>query len=574
MQNKERRSLGCLAPKELSFSVGFVYADDLKLGLCKTRQGRYALAVLGMLFLGVAVVQSFQVNLRQVEQPRSQLGRVFVQASDVTGYEHHVNETITVSEWIHVKNGAELVIENSTVIFTNDGVGFIAEKGGSLTIKNCYLHPSAGCSWWIEAETDSHFHVSSSQLVGSYTKENGGLKIFTDDASVTDCTITRFGGDNIHIQGSKDTLISRNTISHSSKEAINIVGTLDTHIVNNSIFDTGFGGIYAIGADSLIIEGNTFENTTYDGVVFVNSHGCQVDTNLFKHTILNGLSMEYCDNMTVSRNTILDSVSAGIGSSHSTRLVVDGNLISKAQWDGIYFEASCSNLRAQNNLVTNCGGGITLRASDNALIAGNNVNNITYNGVCIEMECSDASVIGNCIMDNDIGMYVANHQSLTVVGNLFNGSWENDIKLESSSDIYVYLNAFCSHIKSPADAVESQVKWDNDTVGNYWYYYRGSDVNGDGIGDYRYTIDMGNYDFYPLMSIDPVVEFLENYIIPVPPWQKQESSTTDSPTNTTTNQTQTRDDGQIEIYLLANSIIQLAGISLVVIVILYRNRLR
>jgi hypothetical protein len=50
--------------------------------------------------------------------------------------------------------------------------------------------------------------------------------------------------------------------------------------------------------------------------------------------------------------------------------------------------------------------------------------------------------------------------------------------------------------------------WDNDSIGNYWFDYKGVDENGDGIGDTPYVISSEAQDRFPLMNPwDPVIPY-------------------------------------------------------------------
>jgi len=60
--------------------------------------------------------------------------------------------------------------------------------------------------------------------------------------------------------------------------------------------------------------------------------------------------------------------------------------------------------------------------------------------------------------------------------------------------------------------------WDNGKEGNYWSDHKGTDDNGDGIGDTPYVIDENNQDNYPLMSpadVATIPEFPSWIILPL-----------------------------------------------------------
>jgi hypothetical protein len=63
-----------------------------------------------------------------------------------------------------------------------------------------------------------------------------------------------------------------------------------------------------------------------------------------------------------------------------------------------------------------------------------------------------------------------------------------------------FLNSFINNTSQAVMDTRSINSWDKDNKGNYWSNYNGTDVDGDGIGDSPYIIDMNNQDNYPLMS--------------------------------------------------------------------------
>ena len=321
------------------------------MGLSRTKDERCALAILGMLMLGLAQVQQYQMNFSRGAHLGGGPEGLFLEASQVTGYEHYLNETIAVSEGIDVVGGGQLVIENSTVVFTKDGIELTVRKGGSLTIKN--------------AET-----------------------------------------------------------------------------------------------------------------------------------------------------------------------------------------------------------GLYLGTAFNVSAIGNYMEKITYNGIYACEQSENIEIICNSVFDSSVGIYIEDADEVAVIGNLVKESIYCDVSIYYSDDVETYLNGFCSSIRTSADPQGSHVRWQNGTMGNFWCHYQGEDNDNDGIGDKMYVIKEGYYDFFPPMSFQTVLDFMESFSLPTPFWE-----TTGVTAISSTNETAPAIDGQIALYLMVNSIIQLAGISLVVILVLYKRRM-
>jgi parallel beta-helix repeat protein len=116
------------------------------------------------------------------------------------------------------------------------------------------------------------------------------------------------------------------------------------------------------------------------------------------------------------------------------------------------------------------------------------------------------NVSANIIMNEDVGIHGIMANSIFVYENTFSDNVRG-IQLDGS-DAKVYGNNFINntfHVKLDPDQnvnglSGSAVSWDNGSSGNYWSSYDGIDVDGNGIGDIPYIVDINSRDLYPLMA--------------------------------------------------------------------------
>jgi nitrous oxidase accessory protein NosD len=136
----------------------------------------------------------------------------------------------------------------------------------------------------------------------------------------------------------------------------------------------------------------------------------------------------------------------------------------------------------------------------------------------------------NTIRGNDMdgnGIFMNDGNLNFFIGNTIRNCEEYSLDISTYGINYFYLNNFINNTKgnlSPLGTRWSKgvttiiypekIVFNNDTIGNYWSDYNGTDVDHDGVGDTPYVVGGTLKDFYPLMA--PVD--ISSIQIQLPPW--------------------------------------------------------
>ena len=366
------------------------------------------------------------------------------------------NNIISSNKWygIYLEDSNENTIRNNE--FINDGLLVDNSYGNIVEDNKVNGKPLV----YLEGESDE-FIYDAGQVILIKCKN---ITVMNAEIKNTDVGIELFKSNNC--------LISNNNIS-SNNHGIYFDNSNKNSISENDIISNNRHGIYLLYSNNNIISNNIISSNNY------------------------GISLWYSNNNSISENNIISNNYIDLWYSNNNS--ISNNNISSNKWNGIWLEDSNNNIISDNIICSNKWNGIFLGDSSN----NNNIskNNISSNYYGIGLSYSNK----NSISENDIG------------SNNRYGIW-----LEDSNNNIIYLNNF---IKNTCNAHSSYSKniWNStepitytyrgseftNYMGNYWDDYKGSDANGDGIGETPYSID-SDKDNYPL------IERFENYFVGMP----------------------------------------------------------
>ncbi|PVX25264.1 MAG: hypothetical protein CW716_08325 [Candidatus Bathyarchaeum sp.] len=178
----------------------------------------------------------------------------------------------------------------------------------------------------------------------------------------------------------------------------------------------------------------------------------------------------------------------GVALLHRNNVTVQNFTITTSSTSDNIYVYHCTNCTIQNNVITPFaekypGTGVSVWGGGSNVITGNQIMNNLCGIFLGEATCNN-SIIGNSITNNTGSIRVHGSQNNSIYNNNFN-------------------NNHHISIMSISPRITLVIEFDNGTSGNYWDNYRGTDPDGDGVGNTPYFIYEDYLDEYPLM--EPVV---------------------------------------------------------------------
>ena len=401
---------------------------------------------------------------------------------------HSSNDSISGNK-ITANNEDGIYLEDSSNVVISENN--IVNNGGSGGL---HLH---GCSNIIISENNIvnndfgvFLHSSSNNLIsGNYIdNRNDGLHLYGSSNNVISGNNIKYNAyHGILLQCSPNNVFRNNSIV-SNHYSFAVYGSLLSHFIQDVDISNTVNGkpvYYLINQKNLIINSSTYPNIGY--LALVNSTNVTVEGLELKN-MGQGILFAYTKNSTITKNNITDSY-GGIHLHGCSNIVVSENYIAYNNYYGHEY-------------------GIGLGNSSSNVIFGNSIVNNRYG---IKLSSSSNNIIAeNSIVNNHYGITLSHSSNNCISGNNVTDTRHDGIELYNSTNNKFYHNNFINNTRHVHDFAWDYPErfspsvnfWDNGypSGGNYWNDYKGTDADGDGIGDTPYVIDDNNIDRYPLMG--------------------------------------------------------------------------
>jgi len=168
-----------------------------------------------------------------------------------------------------------------------------------------------------------------------------------------------------------------------------------------------------------------------------------------------------------------------------------------------------------DNYIDSCVEGIQIwQGSNNNTVTKNMIINCQDHAIRFQYS-NDNIIMLNNITNTGCGTSIYGSNNNTITNNNY---FNNTYQFSANEDYYLSFGNNRSV---------------NTINQNYWDDYRGTDANGDGIGDTPYVIDENNQDNHPLMKTVKIAEFPSFSPLPSPPPTSALTLAILSPENTT-----------------------------------------
>ncbi|MDI9616901.1 MAG: NosD domain-containing protein [Methanothrix sp.] len=273
------------------------------------------------------------------------------------------------------------------------------------------------------------------------------------------------------------------------------------------------------------------------GVFAEDLHDLLMDNSTFQ-SCKTGVLILRSSNVSISSSELTGCEKAGLNASNSRLFVVRECRAINNTHAGLFFR-NCEDINVIDNILSRNSEGLVFWGTNHSSATGNQAD-LNYYGILLA-DSHNNTISGNILVNNrrseivsgfGVGMSIQANSSYNLVfrntaSNNYNGLeiTENcqrnalcannisrnthGVRLDKNWNNLIYRNNFVDNVISAYDNQTKSI-W-NTTVGNHYSDYRGSDEDGDGIGDTPYTIPKGSSmaaDYRPLVmpftgDVDP-----------------------------------------------------------------------
>jgi len=515
---------------------------------------------------GIKLSESSSNNIVNNEVLRNDFGIAIKSSSDRNTIKDNDITNSSYSDGIHLSKSDENIIENN-VISKNDGDGISLYEANITKIENntvtsnkeggsFLMNGVSGILIYGCRDTTLRFNemVNNSVVLKGNKEVEWNSHVIDTSNTVNDKPV-RYLKDKTDVTVSSDAgqvilaCCTDMTVENQdvSKTTIPIeLGFTDSSLIKGNYLEDSTNGIYLYASSENTVTNNYAVSNDQCGILLGDaSINNEIDSNDVIENDLGGIRLDKTLKNTISNNLCLNNSGGGIelyttqGVELKNNILVN-NGVTLGGWElknwnthsidtsntingkpiqywknqdsgtvpqnaGQVILVNCTDVAVKDQILNNSGIGLQLAFCGEGLVIKNNVmSSNTWQGINI-YNCLSGDIINNTITDNKYGLVVEKTNNTLIKDNLIASNRYTGIDIAFSHNNSLYENTILKN-KKQVELYRCNNHWYEESlqVGNYWGGYKGTDSDGDGIGDDPYTVYESIYRFiedeYPLME--------------------------------------------------------------------------